>query len=268
MLLSNTHTPTESLLESQKQAAGDIGLHVNADKTECRSSNKKGNISTLIGGSLKWFDKLMYLRSSVSSTENDINMQLANAWTAINTLSIIWKSDLSDKVKRIFPNSGRVNYKRIQSVMIAIAQECYALYIKKKILDATSHKQLYGHLHPISKIIPIRRTRHARHCCRSRTEPISYVLLWTPSHGCASVDRPRRTYQQLLCTDTGCCLDNLLVAKDDRDEWRKRVRQIHARSTTWSWWYIKIIFKILIQDDWKVIPLLYHEYKRKFRQFS
>ena len=40
--------------------------------------------------------------SSVESTEKDIETRLAKAWTAINRLSIIWKSDLTDKMKRSF----------------------------------------------------------------------------------------------------------------------------------------------------------------------
>ena len=43
----------------------------------------------------------------------------------------------------------------------------------------TKH-QLYGHLPPITKAIKVRRTRHARHCWRSRDALISDVLLWTP----------------------------------------------------------------------------------------
>ena len=42
------------------------------------------------------------LESSVSSNENDINMRLAKIWTAIDMLSIIWKSNLSDKIKSSF----------------------------------------------------------------------------------------------------------------------------------------------------------------------
>ena len=46
---------------------------------------------------------------SISSTENDFNMQLAKAWTAIDGLSVIWKSDLTNKIKRrFFPSSGHV----------------------------------------------------------------------------------------------------------------------------------------------------------------
>ena len=51
---------------------------------------------------MKLIDKFKYIGSSILSTENDINMQLSKAWTAIERLSIIWKSDLSDKIKRNF----------------------------------------------------------------------------------------------------------------------------------------------------------------------
>ena len=98
-LLANTPTHTESLLHSLKQAAGSIGLHVNADKTECMSFNQKGDISTLNSGSLKLGDKFSYLGRSISSTENDNNMHLAKTWTAIDWLLIIWKSDLSNEIK-------------------------------------------------------------------------------------------------------------------------------------------------------------------------
>ena len=43
-----------------------------------------------------------YLGSSVSSTEKDIDTRLTKAWTGIDRLSIIWKSDLTDKMKRSF----------------------------------------------------------------------------------------------------------------------------------------------------------------------
>ena len=69
--------------------------------------------------------------------------------------------------------------------------------------------QLYGHLPPITKTIQVRRTRHAGHCWRSKDELISDVLLWTPTHGCARVGRPARTYIQQLCEDTGCNPEDL-----------------------------------------------------------
>ena len=60
-LLANTPTQAESLQHSLEQASGRIGLHMNADKTEYMPFNKKGDISTLNGSSLKLVDKFTYL---------------------------------------------------------------------------------------------------------------------------------------------------------------------------------------------------------------
>ena len=80
-----------------------IDLHVNVDKTEYMCFNR-GGISTLNGGSPKLEDKVTYLGSSVLSTERDINMRIVKAPTVIDRLSIIWKSDLSNKIKTEFPS--------------------------------------------------------------------------------------------------------------------------------------------------------------------
>ena len=98
--------------------------------------------------------------------------------------------------------------------------------------------QLYGHLPPITKTIQVRRTRHAGHCWRSKDELISDVLLWTPTHGCARVGRPARTYIQQLCEDTGCNPEDLPEAMNDREKWRETVRDIRAGGATWWWWWI------------------------------
>ena len=95
-----------------------------------------------------------------------------------------------------------------------------------------SKQQLYGHLPPITKTIQIRRTRHVRHCWRSRDELISDVLLWTPSHGRAKAGRSTRTYIQQLCEDTGCRPEDLPEAMNDREKWRERVRDIRADGPT------------------------------------
>ena len=101
-ILANTPNKAETLLNSLEQAAEGIGLYVNAHKTEYMWFNQTGDISTLDGTSLKLEDKFTYLGNSVSSTEKDIDTRLTKAWTAINKLLIIWKSDLTDKMKRSF----------------------------------------------------------------------------------------------------------------------------------------------------------------------
>ena len=109
-LLANTPNQAETLLHCLERAAAGIGFHVNKHKTEYMCFNQRGDIATLNGSSLKLVDKFTYLGSSVSSTETDIYTRLVKAWTANDSLSIIWKSDLTDKIKRsFFPSSGRVD---------------------------------------------------------------------------------------------------------------------------------------------------------------
>ena len=80
--------------------------------------------------------------------------------------------------------------------------------LNKSWRQHSTKQQLYGHLPPITKTIHIRRTRHVGHCWRSKDEPISDVLLQTPSHGQAKVGWPARTYLQQLCADTRCNLED------------------------------------------------------------
>ena len=102
VLLANSPAQAETLLHSLEWADADIGLYVNAHKTEYMCFNQRGDISTLNGSSLKLVDKFTNLGNCVSSTETDINMRLAKAWSAIDRLSVIWKSDLTDKIKHTF----------------------------------------------------------------------------------------------------------------------------------------------------------------------
>ena len=141
--------------------------------------NQTGDISTLDRTSLKLVDKFTYLGSSVSSTEKDISTRLTKAWTAIDRLLIIWKSDLTDKMKRSFFQAAVVSI-----LLYGCTTWTLTKRLKKKKLDgnytrmlrAISNKswrqhptrhQLYGHLPPITKTIQVRQTRHAGHCWRT-----------------------------------------------------------------------------------------------------
>ena len=97
-LLTNTVAQVEFLLHSLEQATGDIGLCVNADKTEFMSF-KEGTLSTLSDKPLKLVDLFPYLSSNISSTESDVSIHIVKMWTAIDRLSIILKSDCSNKIK-------------------------------------------------------------------------------------------------------------------------------------------------------------------------
>ena len=173
--------------------------------------------------------------------------QFRKAWTSINRLSIISKSDLTDKMKRSFFQAAVASIllyscttwtltKRLEKKLDGNYTRMLRAILNKSRRQYPTRHQLYGHLPPITKTIQARRTRHAGHCWRSRDELIRDVLLWTPTHGRAKAGRPARTYIQQLCEDTGCCPEDLPRAMNDREEWRERVRVIRATSVTWWWW--------------------------------
>ena len=209
--------------------------------------NQTDDISTQNGSSLKLVNKFTYFGSSVSPNETNIDSRLAKVWTAIDTLSVIWKSDPTDKMNRSFFQAAAVSIlpngcitwtltKRLEKKLDVNYTTLMRAILKKSWTQHTSKQQLYGHIPPITKTIRVRRTRHAGHCWRSRNELVRDVLLWTPSHGRAKSGRPARTYMRQFCEDTGCSPEDLLEAMNDREEWRKRVWDIRADGTTRCWW--------------------------------
>ena len=219
-LLANTPNQAETLLHSLERAATGIGLHVNAHKTEFMCFNQKGDITTLDGTSLKLIDKFTYLGSSVSSTEKDIDSRLTKAWTDIDRLSIIWKSNLTDKRKRSFFQAAVVSIllcgcttwtltKRLEKKLDGNYTRMLRAILNKSWQQHPTRRQLYSHLPPITKTIQARRTRHDGHCWRSKDKLVSDVLLWTTAYGQSKAGRPARTYIQQLCVDTGCNPEDL-----------------------------------------------------------
>ena len=239
----------ETLLHSLERAAAGIGFHANTHKTKYMCFDQRGGFSTLNGSSLKLVDTFTYLGSSVSPTETDINTRLAKAWGAIDRQWVIWKSDLTDKIKRSSFQAAVVSIllygcttwmltKRMEKKLDGNYTRMLRAILNNSWRQHPSKLQLYGCLPPITKTIKIRWSRHAGYGWRSRDELISDVLLWTPSYGRAKAGRLSRTYIEQLCEDTWCSPEDLPEAMNDREEWRERVRDIRAGGTTrWWWWW-------------------------------
>ena len=153
--------------------------------------NQAGDISTLDRTSLKLVDKFIYLGSSVSSTEKDIDTRLTKVWTTIDRLSIIWKSDLTDKMKRSFFQAAVISIllygcttwtltKRLKKLDGNYTRMLRAILNKSWQQHPTRH-QLYGHLPPITKTIQVRRPRHADTTGEERTNS-SVMYSYGPPH--------------------------------------------------------------------------------------
>ena len=143
--------------------------------------------------------------SSVSSTETDIDTRPTKAWTAIKRLSVIWKSDLTDKIKRSFFQAATVSIllygcttwmltKRMEKKLDGNYTRMLWAILNQSWRQHSTKQHLCGHLPLITKTMQVRRTRHAGHCWRRDDEHIRDILLWTPSHGRAKTGRPIWTY--------------------------------------------------------------------------
>ena len=132
---------------------------------------------------VKWFqildlekgtNPLYNLGSSALWTEKDVDTRLTKAWTAIDRLSIIWKSDLNDKMKRSFFRAAIVSIllyacttwtltKRFEKKLDGNYTRMLRAILNKCWRQHPTRHQLYGHLPPIAKTIQARRDRHTGH---------------------------------------------------------------------------------------------------------
>ena len=115
---------------------------------------------------------LLLQQCPVSSTEKDMDTRLTKAWTAINRLSIILKSDLTDKMKRGFFQAAVASIllygcttwtltKWLEKKLEGNYTRMLRAILNKSWWQNPTRHQLYGHLPPITKTIQVRRTRHS-----------------------------------------------------------------------------------------------------------
>ena len=209
--------------------AKQIGLYLNANKSEfiCENQDASVGMKSLADKNIKQVLDLKYLGSYIASTEHDVNIRLGKAWSALNQMDKIWKSKLSDNLKRNFFRAA------VESVLVyglvswTLTKKCekridgaytrmLRVALNKSWRDHPTNKELYGNIPKISSSIRQQRMRFAGHCWPSKEELIADVLLWNPKHGKRSQGRPRKTYIDQLLDDTGCRLEELPNAMEDR----------------------------------------------------
>ena len=84
-----------------ESAAKHIGIFINAEKTEYININQKnkGQIKSNSVNPIKQINDFKYMGSYIDLTEQDMNIKIAKAWSALNSMNVIWKSSLSRKQK-------------------------------------------------------------------------------------------------------------------------------------------------------------------------
>ena len=241
-LLADSIQGATEFLHSLEKVASEIGLYVNASKTEFMTFNQDGTINSLNGEPIKSTELFIYLGSQIANTLKDVELRIAKSWSALDSLRSIWKSSLPDELKRDFFQAS------VQSVLLYGAQTWTLTKTLEKKIDGTytrmlraalnihwsnhpTKQQLYGKLPAVSTTIRQSRLRFAGHCWRAKNELACQTVLWNPTHGKANIGRPCTTYIDQLCSDTGCTPEELPTAMNDRKEWKRRVKNSRARTT-------------------------------------
>ena len=198
-------------------------------------------IDSINGKIIAKVENFNYLGSCIGSTEKDIQIRIAKAWSALNSMQGIWKSK-PDKLKRHFFRAA------VESVLVyhaislnaKLEEKIDGSYIYTRMLRAAlnklwrehlTNKELYRNIPKISVAICEQRLRFAGHCWRSDGELARDLLLWQPSHGKRFRGRPPLTYIDQLVKDTGCRTEELPAAMNERDKWKECVINCREIST-------------------------------------
>ena len=102
VILSDKIRNAEKLLKILETAVASVGLYMNTTKTKLIAVNTEGILTAQNGCDLKQVKDFNYLDSKVISSENDIQMRIGSAWSTLNKLTPIWRSNLDVSIKREF----------------------------------------------------------------------------------------------------------------------------------------------------------------------
>ena len=236
LLCEEIEQAQEVLLRLETEAEN-VGLFCNAKKTEVQAFNQEQSVEIRAkdGETLKVVDNFKYLGAWTKSSESDISVRKALAWTACHKLRRVWSSKLRRQIKE------RLFLATVESVLLYGAETwtltktmekqlngCYTRMLRMAFgvsyKDHLTNFQLYGDLPQLSTKIRQRRMRLAGHCWRHPEEIANTLVLWEPQEGTRNRGLQRTTYVDNLLQDTG--MENSLELKslmENRLEWKKAV---------------------------------------------
>ena len=228
----------QEALSALEREASRVGLVCNAKKTELQAFNQSGplNVTSISGETIKEVDNFKYLGAWTASSEADIKVRKAMAWSACNKLDKIWSSKLPRRIKT------RLFMATVESVLLYGSETwtltktmskridgCYTRLLRKALnvswRDHQTNEQLYGELPKVTSKIQKRRMRLAGHCIRHSEEIAHQLVLWEPTEGKRSRGRRKINYINNLLNNADT--DNtseLQMVMAEREEWRRLVK--------------------------------------------
>ena len=236
-LLSDTVEKACKLLDEVEQQCSRIGLGVNAKKTKVMPINAKETVrvTTRDGTPLEVVNDFNYLGAWIASTQHDIKVRRAKAWSALNSMNKVWRSSMNPDTKR------RLFVSTVESVLLYGCETWTLTLADEKALDGlytrllrraldvsweehVRNVDLYGNLPRLTDKIRRRRMKLAGHNVRHPELITSGLVLWEPAHGSRSVGGRRATYIDALKRDTGLTVTaEVKTLMEDRQRWRAAI---------------------------------------------
>ena len=236
-LISEEIEQAQKLLTAVEKEAANVGLHVNAKKTELMAYNQNSKIKlkTLCGQNVNKVENFKYLGSWMMSSE-DFEIRKALAWSACHKMKKIWKSNIRRDLKvSLFKST-------VESVLIygcqtwtinkaleKIMNGCYTRMLRM-ILNISwkqklTNKLLYQDLPKLTEIVRVRRLKIAGHCVRHPEEIAHHLILWEPTKGKRNRGRRAVNFMDNLKEDTGLeDIKEVKILMENRVEWQKLVK--------------------------------------------
>ena len=172
-----------------------------------------------------------YLGSKIISSENDIQVRIGSARSALNKLTPIWKSNLDFSIKRKFFRATVepvLNYgsqtltltKSLENKLNGAYTRMLRAALNVHWSQRVTNKKLYNDLPKITETIRYRRLKFSGHIWRHDEEIAHNLLFWMLTTGKNKRGRPQKTYIDQLIEDTGLQMEELKTFETLKEEWK------------------------------------------------
>ena len=197
-LLADEISQAQELLTNLEINAAKIGLYVNCSKTKVMLYNQAeipDILKSMDGGDIAVVDDFKYLGGWLASSQQDIKVRKALAWTACHKLNSIWKSNLKRSIReRLFVStvesvllygcSTWTLTRKLEKQLDGVYTRMLRMAMDVSWRDHMTNDELYGKLPKVSVKIKAKRMQLAGHLVRHREEEVaSKLVLWEPLDG-------------------------------------------------------------------------------------
>ena len=199
------------------------------------NQDEPSNVTTISGYKLKEVDNFKYLGGWMKSTEDNIKVRKALAWTVCPKLRKVWTSSLKRSIKvclfigtvesvLLYNSNTWTLMKQMEKRVDGVYTQMLHMAMNVSWKQHMTNEELHGDLPKVTTKITIHRLRLAGHCVRHPEEIASQLVLWQPVHGNAGRGRKTTDFINVIKRDRNLdSIEDIRNVMLDRNWWREFV---------------------------------------------